>query len=189
MKCSMAKGVWKISNVLSLSRILLLVPISVLLLQNDPSRRWLILALVLIAASTDLFDGMLARRLNQVTELGKIIDPIADKICIAVVGLVLLLQYKIPLWFFIALSLRDATILIGGIYLRKNKGITLPSNTAGKWAAAVMTAYLIFAFAGIESLNIFTQVLLALSTILLILSFILYLRRFLNVLRHPEVKY
>jgi len=180
----MRSGAWTISNILSLSRIILLAPISVLLLQDDPSDRWLILALIAAAALTDLLDGMLARKLNQVTELGKILDPVADKICIAVVGLILLFQLKIPFWFFLALILRDAMILSGGVYLRRKRGIILPSNTAGKWAASAVAAYLMFAFADIGGLNVVTQILLALSTLLLIISSFLYIRRFRNVLRN-----
>ncbi len=176
---------WTISNVLSLARILLLVPISLLLLQNDPSKHWFLLALIIVAAMTDIIDGILARRLNQVTEFGKVIDPLADKTGIAVVAFILLLQHKIPLWFFIAVFLRDALILLGGLYLQRKKSTTLPSNTTGKWAVAVMTVYLILSFLNIENLNEITTILLVLSTLLLVSSFAFYLRRFFAVL---EVK-
>lgn len=178
----MIRGQWTISNALSLSRILLLVPISLLLLQDDPSKRWFVLALIIVTAMTDMFDGILARRFNQVTEFGKVIDPLADKTGIVVIGFILLLQHKIPLWFFTAAFLRDALILLGGLYLQRKKGITLPSNTTGKWAAAVMTVYLILSFLNLESLNEITTILLALSTLLLVLSFALYLRRFFTVM-------
>jgi CDP-diacylglycerol--glycerol-3-phosphate 3-phosphatidyltransferase len=183
MKCSMIRGQWTISNLISLSRILLLVPISLLLLQNNPSQRWLILTLVVIAAMTDLVDGMLARRFNQITELGKIIDPIADKTCIAVIGLILMLQNKIPIWFFIAALLRDLLILLGGLYLSRGKNIVLPSNKVGKWAAGIVTLYLVLAFISFESLSEVTSVFLILSTLLLIISFVLYLIRSIKVLR------
>ncbi len=94
----MAHRNWTISNGLSFLRILLVIPIAVLLLQ--PEHRMLVVGLLLFAALTDLFDGYLARMLNEVSDFGKIIDPLADKIAVGVVCLILMVQGKVPLWFF-----------------------------------------------------------------------------------------
>ena len=73
----MRENPWTVSNGLSALRIVLVVPISLLLLHGGDDR-FLILSLILLAVLTDYFDGVFARRSGRVTELGKIIDPVAD---------------------------------------------------------------------------------------------------------------
>jgi CDP-diacylglycerol--glycerol-3-phosphate 3-phosphatidyltransferase len=179
----MIKGQWTISNTLSLLRVIFLVPISILLLQNDPSERWFILIFMIITASTDMLDGVLARRLNQVTEFGKIIDPLADKAGILVVGFILMFQKIIPAWFFMMAVFRDILILTGGIYLRRKKGIILSSNIIGKWTVGLMTLYIFLAFIRIESLDALTTFFLIVSSCLVVLSFMVYVNRFIKVVR------
>lgn len=133
-----------------------------------------------------MLDGVLARRLNQVTEFGKIIDPLADKICITVVGLILMFQNVIPVWFFMTAVLRDILILIGGLYLRKKKNVMVSSNIIGKWTAGLLTLYLFLAFINVESLNEIKMVFLLISICLIVLSFTLYLIRFLKIIRNIQ---
>ena len=182
----MTGRIWTISNFLSVLRIILLIPIAALLLNYDPSNRWLIVGLMLLAAFTDLFDGMLARKLNQVTEFGKIIDPIADKIVIAVIAIILTVQVKLPGWFLFMIILRDVLILAGGIYIKKRKSITLQSNKIGKWAVLVVALLIIFSVLDIVELLWIKQLLLLVGTVMLVLSFIFYLMRFMNVMRELQ---
>src|SRR5690242_4433284 len=128
----MTGPVWTLSNCLSAVRMLLAVPIALLLLRNDPSQRALIALLIAGAGITDLADGYAARRLGQVTELGKVIDPLADKIAAGIVAAALALLGRIPLWFLGLVLGRDLFILLGGVYVRARTQTTLQSNTAGK---------------------------------------------------------
>ena len=134
---------------------------------------------MVVGALTDKYDGILARKYGQVTEWGKILDPVADKVAVAVVAIVLLVLGNIPVWFLVALLLRDVLIFFGGMYLKSRKGIVLQSNETGKWAV------------GIVSLTLFLMVLNAQSGLvdffvwasvaLLVLSFWMYVRRFRDV--------
>jgi CDP-diacylglycerol--glycerol-3-phosphate 3-phosphatidyltransferase len=134
--------------------------------------------------ATDKLDGDLARSRGEETEWGKILDPLADKICVAVMALVLLKLGDFPLWFVLALVLRDLLILAGGIYLRSSKQVVLPSNVAGKWVAALIALTIL-----VILLNLFREmqwILLAACTAGLLLSLAMYVARLLEVLREAR---
>ena len=153
------------------------------LLQNTSSGALYAAALILIAASTDLFDGMLARKLGQVTEIGKIIDPLADKIAVAVVAFVLVFQAKIPFWFFCLALSRDLLIFLGGIHITRKQGIILQSNQTGKWAVTSVAFYLLLAVLDRPEIIWCKELFLLSSGCLLIVSFVFYLRRYIEVVR------
>ncbi len=89
------------------------------------------LFIVLIWIS-DLLDGFFARMRNEISELGKLIDPLADKIVIITLVIILLLKGIIPEYFVIIIISRDIIILLGGLYLKYRKNIILQSNWIGK---------------------------------------------------------
>ena len=178
----MGRRIWTISNVLSLLRIVLIVPISLLLLRDNPPDRYIAACLIVIAAITDLLDGMVARWMNQVTDLGKIIDPVADKLSVGVVGVILAIRGEIPPWFIVCALARDLAIFLGGLYLNKTKGILLQSTWPGKWAVGVMAAFILATILDGQDLVWLRDILLVASGVMLLLSFILYLKRFLGVI-------
>lgn len=171
-----------ISNLISVLRIILLIPVTYLLLTDFEGQNTLIIILVLCMYLSDLLDGFLARKLNLVSEFGKIIDPLADKISVIVISLVLLYLGKIPLWFVAIVVLRDLLIFGFGIYLNKKKDIRLMSNMPGK--AAVFSIGLIILFAVINSpltLKLNTY-LYFISLALILYSSFLYFKRFRQTL-------
>ncbi len=177
----MEASVWTFSNLLSLARLLLTVPIAVLLAAGDHSSRTLAAVLIVVAILTDFFDGLVARKLGQVTEFGKIVDPLADKIAVGVVAWILAAKGSLPVWFLITILARDGLILLGGTYLKRTRGIVLQSNDAGKWAVTCLAVLLLFTILDIPGALWINQSLLAASTAMLVVSFGMYLRRFLDV--------
>ncbi len=77
---------------------------------NTPAARWLALGIFLIAAGTDWLDGYLARRLNQVTDLGKFLDPLVDKLLVLAPLLVLIELGQVPAWGVFLILLRELAI-------------------------------------------------------------------------------
>ena len=75
-----------------------------------PTTRWLMVAIFLIAAGTDWLDGYLARRLNQVTELGKFLDPLVDKLLVLAPLLALIELGQVPAWGVFLILARELTI-------------------------------------------------------------------------------
>ena len=183
----MVERIWTFSNILSITRVLLVLPIAYLLIDDQPSNKQYIIGLIIVAASTDFLDGILARKLHQVTELGKVLDPVADKIAVIVVCCVLTLQEKIPLWFFIAAAMRDVLIFIGGIYVKKAKGVVLQSNVLGKWTVGIVSLLILTVILDVSEILWLKQGLLALSTLMLVASFVLYLKRYLEVMKADPV--
>ncbi|MBN1637823.1 MAG: CDP-alcohol phosphatidyltransferase family protein [Ignavibacteriales bacterium] len=160
-----------ISNYISFSRILLGIIIFFLLdkIQEDYSYRIILFALMWLGFFSDLLDGYLARKLNQVSELGKIIDPLADKICIAIIVIKLYLIGEINAFYFWTIVLRDVMIFFGGILLTRKIKVVLPSNYLGK-----ITVLFIGLFLGavVMNLNEIDWLYNSLYYISLILSFL-----------------
>lgn len=121
-------------NYLSMLRIALVIPIAYLLWQQQVmSAFWLMLA----AGCSDALDGFLARRYGWQTELGMLLDPLADKFLVAAMYLVFALQELIPVWLVLLILTRDVLILLGaGVYrgvfgdLTVNPSLLSKTNTA-----------------------------------------------------------
>ena len=170
-----------ISNLLSISRALLAIPFVLVMLSEYPFARMWGGLIMFVAALTDKYDGVLARKFNQITEWGKILDPLADKIAVGAVVLVLLHLNAIPLWLVVVVLGRDILIFTGGMYIKATRGVVLPSNETGKWAVGIISLTLFLMVLDLHSWVI--DVLLYISVLLLALSFVLYLKRFIEVLK------
>lgn len=102
-----------------------------------------------LAILTDMLDGYFARRLNQRTNLGKILDPIADKAIISAVILALILSNSsFPLWAFVVVIIRDILIVIANIFLFHRTQIIGKSDVWGKCTTFFLaTALVLYALA------------------------------------------
>ena len=101
-----------------------------------------------LAILTDMLDGYFARRLNQRTNLGKILDPIADKAIISAVIIALILSNSsFPLWAFVVVIIRDVLIVIANIFLFHRTQIIGKSDVWGKCTTFFLaTALVLYAF-------------------------------------------
>ncbi len=120
-----------IANLVSISRILLCIPLIYFLERNEAIYSLLI---IIIMIATDLLDGFIARMANEITNFGKLIDPLADKVCFMVVCIYLVFNQGLYLLIFFGLIVvRDIIIIIIGSYLMITQSIVLESNKSGKW--------------------------------------------------------
>lgn len=132
--------VWTIPNILSMLR-LAGVPLFLWLVLGPEADAWA-LAVLMISGVTDFLDGYLARRLDQFSNLGEILDPVADRLYILAVVVGLALREIIPWWVAIILPLRDL-LLWGLVPLLRTRGYSaLPVHFLGKAA----TFNLLYAF-------------------------------------------
>ncbi len=132
---------------------------------------------------SDLLDGFLARRLNQVSELGKIIDPLADKISVIVISLILLYLNRIPLWFVMIVIMRDLIILGFGLYLDRKKNIHPISNYPGKVAVFSIGLIILFSIINNPVLKEITNIMYFVSIALILYSSYLYFKRFQQIIK------
>jgi len=136
-----------VANGLSLARLLLLIPISLLLGGDDGSIPIAAVILICLGWLSDGLDGMAARRLHQISELGKMLDPVADKIFVLVLLIVLITARDFPAWLLAVLIPRDLAILWGGLLLARRRKTVEQSGLWGKITTnllmATMVAYLV----------------------------------------------
>ncbi|MBW7887068.1 MAG: CDP-alcohol phosphatidyltransferase family protein [Bacteroidetes bacterium] len=178
----MNNKIWTISNFLSFTRILLTIPTAYFLYTPSEFHREIAVLILLLAALTDLFDGYLARVLNQISEFGKIIDPLADKVGIGIVIVLLAIFGDIPLWFLILVIGRDVIIFSAGMYVKLKKGIILTSTMEGKVAVGFIALALLTAILRYPSLSKIFEYLIWLSVISSVYSLIVYGKRFFKTI-------
>lgn len=172
-----AKRVWTISNILSCSRIVLLAPLAYCLFTEfDDNRLWAA-GVLLMGALTDFLDGYFARRFHEVSEIGKVIDPLADKIAIGAIAVFLVILGAIPVWYVALALFRDILIVAGGLYIRKKKSVIAQSNLPGKLAVSFTALYFLLSVIPTESLEGFRVFVQWLSVLTMILSFVIYGQR------------
>ncbi len=123
-----------IPNALTLIRLALLIPILMFLSRGQ---RLPAAALIALGVASDFLDGIIARRFDQGSDLGRLMDPVVDKVNTLAVGLLLILSplYRFPLWYFIFLAVRELAVLVCGLIVVRKRKIVLESNRPGKNSA------------------------------------------------------
>jgi cardiolipin synthase len=176
-----------ISNFISASRIVLVIPMGCCLLTEFPYHRLWTAGVIIAAVASDFLDGFIARKLHQVTDIGKIIDPLADKIGIGAYAVLLALTGDIPLWFVMLVLLRDLLIFSGGLYIHRNKKIIPQSNWPGKISVTVVAIVLFLATLRIEALDRLLTYSIWVSVVLMVWSSWNYAQR-LFIGRNIDIK-
>jgi CDP-diacylglycerol--glycerol-3-phosphate 3-phosphatidyltransferase len=129
---------WTIPNILSIIRIILVVPIVQQMSVNTPDSNFIAFILFMIAFLTDFLDGFLARALKLVSKIGQFIDPMGDKILAITVSALLFFSHKTYFYFFMLILLRDLVISLGAIYALNMKKMLVQPLLSGKITTLVL---------------------------------------------------
>ncbi len=186
MKDSFKKNI-NVPNTLTVLRILLIIPLVYFLLQQDFIKAGVI---ILLSALTDMLDGLIARKCHQVTALGKVLDPIADKLTLIAVVVCVNVLYPDMIPFIIVLFIKELLMLGGGAFLLKLKIRPPAAKWYGKLStvvfySSVTTLILLRAIWGYTNRTL-TLVLLAVTTALMLFSLVMYTILFLSLLRQKN---
>lgn len=186
------KGCWTIPNLLSFIRILL-IPVFAYLFYTD-EKIWAVVVLALSGLS-DTFDGQIARKFNQVSALGKVLDPVADKLTQITIAIMLLIDFRAAEnamiqafgWVFLVFLIKEAVMIIGGLVMLL---LNIRPGAAEFWGkAATLVFYvgmvLIIAFGpevgalnavtGFELPAVLTGIIVVVSAIMTIAAFLSYM--------------
>jgi CDP-diacylglycerol--glycerol-3-phosphate 3-phosphatidyltransferase len=160
--------IFSIPNVLSFARIFFVIPIYYFLSVNENfTALWFIVAAVFM----DWLDGTIARKTNRITTLGKILDPLADKINTTGGFIALVLYQGFPLWIALVIILRDLLLVIGSIIVYKKHAVVSVSNLPGKIAVFVITLY---GLSYILRIEIIQNPLMILTAVMIVISILNY---------------
>jgi cardiolipin synthase len=133
-----SSAVVTVPNILSSARIAA-IPLFCWLAANERTRLWGIL-LFAVVVSTDWVDGYVARRTGQVTELGRILDPVADRLAIAAGLLTFAISGVFPFWAALLILVRDVAVLLGGAMLLWGRDLRVDVRAIGKIATFSLMA-------------------------------------------------
>ena len=125
---------FNLPNILSFTRIIIIIPFVLYFLNDD---YLLSAAMLALSGFSDMLDGVIARKLNQITQLGKILDPVADKLTLTAVVICMGIKFPEIFILVVILSVKDLSMLLAGSYLLK-KGIEPP---AAKWYGKLATVF------------------------------------------------
>ena len=179
---------WKdfllIPNILSCLRILL-IPVFILLYLNGLKGAAIIV--LIISGLSDMIDGIIARHFNMISELGKLLDPVADKLNQAGIVFCLAIKFSQVRVLLVLFLIKEFCMIVGGLILLHSGQKPIPAKWWGKLSTAVfyivMTIILIFGDYTIKFKlpNIMITILTAISAICLIFSFVNYIPIFYRI--------
>lgn len=183
---------WTIPNLLSVLRILVIAPFAYFFLKGQ-----LLWAVVMLTFSglSDLFDGMIARKFNQITELGKMLDPLADKLTQGTIAICLAVKHPVLIPILAIFVLKELGMLIGGCILLKKKKRPCAAKWYGKVATFLfyISAVVIVMMQGVFHLytttsTVISYVLLGITAAFMVYAMVRYFQIFLQLLHSNDPK-
>ena len=175
-------------NKLTVARVIL-IPFFVFFLLNEsmnPYFKWVALAIFIVASLTDLLDGKIARKYNLVTDFGKFMDPLADKllVCSAMIGLIEL--GRIEAWIVIVIIAREF-IISGFRLIAADNGRVIAASYWGKFKTTfqMFMVILMIANIGMTPFPLITQIIKWIALVLTIVSLVDYLIKNKDVMSGP----
>ncbi|HWQ15938.1 MAG TPA: CDP-alcohol phosphatidyltransferase family protein [Roseiflexaceae bacterium] len=166
------------ANLLTIARLLML-PAAVRAMLH-PEQRWRALGILGAAMATDAVDGALARRRHEVSPLGKLLDPLADKLMINATALALTRARGFPWWAAALLIGRDVAIILGGALIYRRRAELAEAHLAGKATTLSLTLAMLLYIADGERSG---RPALYASLAPFLLSFVVYARKFWRATR------
>ncbi|MBQ1993141.1 MAG: CDP-diacylglycerol--glycerol-3-phosphate 3-phosphatidyltransferase [Lachnospiraceae bacterium] len=170
-------------NKLTVFRVILIIPFVLFLLTDlgGDYSDWISLAIFIIASLTDMLDGKIARKYNLVTNFGKFMDPLADKLLVSAALICLIEMERIPAWIVVIIISREF-IISGFRLIASDNNIVIAASYWGKFKTTFQMIMVCLMIANIEALNMITLIIMWIAVILTIVSLVDYIIKNKNVL-------
>ena len=174
----MSKTKMNLPNQLTIFRCILIVPFVILLMNGFDL---ISLAIFIIASLTDLADGKIARKYNLVTNFGKFMDPLADKLLVCSALIILIQLGRIPAWVVLIIIAREF-IITGFRTVASDKGVVIAASYWGKYKTTFQMIMVCLMLANFAFLQIVTDIVMWISLVLTVVSLVDYLWKNKSVL-------
>ena len=174
-------------NKLTVLRIIM-VPFFVFFMLTDvggTANKWIALVLFCVASLTDLLDGKIARKYNLVTNFGKFMDPLADKLLVCSALICLIELQRIPSWMVVLIIAREFTIS-GFRLIAADNGVVIAASYFGKFKTTFQMIAVCLLIADIEALQSVTLIILWIAVILTVVSLMDYLVKNKDVMKEEK---
>ena len=183
-------------NKLTIFRVILILPFVLLLLGGYHQWGWFVtafggilkyvdyiaLGIFIVASLTDLIDGKIARKYNLVTNFGKFMDPLADKLLVCAALIALTEMGRIPSWVVIVIISREF-IINGFRTIAADNGVVIAASYWGKFKTTFQMIMVCLMIANIEALNVVTAIIMWIALVLTVVSLVDYLWKNKDVMK------
>ncbi len=136
-----------------------------------------------IASLTDILDGKIARKYNQTTKLGRILDPLGDKVMTFSVLLCITIDRIIPIWAVVIFVIKELLMVIGGFILMKKSSDMPPSNYLGKCSTVVFFLVCVYLTLFKNTPETVATILISIAILFSIAALVSYLVRYIRMMR------
>lgn len=174
-------------NKLTIFRVILIVPFVIIMLTDfcGDAGKWIALSLFVIASLTDLLDGKIARKYNLITNFGKFMDPLADKLLVSAAMICLVEMGKIPSCIVIIIISREF-IISGFRLIASDNGVVIAASYWGKFKTVFQMAMIILMIMDIEAITPITNLVMWAALILTVVSLVDYLAKNKDVMKEQK---
>lgn len=187
-------------NKLTVFRVILIIPFVLVLLGSHAQWGWFMamfggsvdyadfiaLVIFVIASLTDMLDGKIARKYNLVTNFGKFMDPLADKLLVCAALICLIELDRIPSWIVIIIISREF-IISGFRLVAADNRVVIAANYWGKFKTTFQMIMVCLMIANIEALAVLTQIVMWIAVVLTVVSLVDYLAKNKGVLLDGKI--
>lgn len=176
---------WNIPNALSVLRILLIIPFMALYLAGH---EYWAFGVLLLSGATDMLDGFIARRYNQITDCGKLLDPLSDKLTQVSVVVALACRYKELMPLALLCLVKEVCQAIGSIILLRRKSKVRGSRWFGKLSTIMFYACMLVMVLWTDAPATARWTLVTVASLCMLLAFIGYFRLYIQIRREEAME-
>ena len=176
-------------NKLTILRVIMIPFFVLALLYNggeNQTLRYVAAAIFIIASLTDMLDGKIARKYNLVTNFGKFMDPLADKLLVCSALICLIQLGQLPAWIVIIIISREF-IISGFRLVASDNGVVIAASYWGKFKTTFQMIAVVLLIVGIPALSMVTTAVVWIALVLTVISLVDYIAKNVNVLKEGKM--